>query len=85
MIAALSFCFSSIENSERLGLPTRSPSPQPSPAGRGGVDGRWLEKTSAGMAKDALENVRRDVRLPLPAGEGRGEGEAQNVLRSSRI
>jgi len=48
---------------------TRSPSPQPSPAGRGGDAG------SASTTWSVPPDVTRPKILPLPAGEGWGEGE----------
>ena len=57
----------------------RSPSPQPSPAGRGGRfgRGRWQEN-------DPLFE-RRSQGLPLPAGEGWGEGEWVRRARPATI
>src|SRR6266699_2993757 len=47
-----------------------SPSPRPSPLGRGGIASR------SGIGRDALVCVETRVPwLPLPKGEGRGEGE----------
>ncbi len=52
-----------------IGASTRSPSPQPSPAGRGSQFIR--------VRADAAHRLHEGGRsiLPLPAGEGRGEGE----------
>src|SRR2546422_10988746 len=49
-----------------------SPSPQPSPSGRGCPFGRF------GKIRTAAENQKRRSGLPLPRGEGRGEGEANS-------
>jgi predicted glycoside hydrolase/deacetylase ChbG (UPF0249 family) len=49
--------------------PTPSPSPRPSPAGRGGNCGSFSQTVNVSRATE------RDALLPLPAGEGRGEGE----------
>ena len=50
-------------------IANRSPSPQPSPAGRGGAAGR------AGAIGALLWFAAARQVLPLPAGEGWGEGE----------
>ncbi len=49
--------------------PRRSPSPQPSPAGRGGQFNRHRVFRTRPLIRARLSI------LPLPAGEGRGEGE----------
>ncbi len=65
-----------------------SPSPRPSPAGRGGIIARWFEtpndKTTSTIrcfyaptasAKDLINSRTSAMASPSPGGEGRGEGE----------
>src|SRR5437667_4250649 len=69
----------SISISERLPMWTPcSPSPQPSPAGRGSHHSQWWNSPG-----DTNSQMQRAV-LPLPEGEGWGEGEETTECPETR-
>src|SRR6266496_3625506 len=53
-----------------------SPSPRPSPQGRGWTILRFLENPSAAFPAMAWNNANLRTLFPLPEGEGKGEGES---------
>jgi very-short-patch-repair endonuclease len=58
-----------------------SPSPQPSPSGRGSVVPTSKKEPVAGHASESTEKSKRVQSLsPLPKGEGQGEGERSSTL-----
>jgi len=59
-----------------------SPSPRPSPAGRGRTVGRLSREPATGFAGRSSERSQNaPLPFPLPAGEGKGEGEALKISR----
>jgi len=75
---------------ERSAPSQMSPSPQPSPAGRGGSFGAWLVNPSVWTgAAPSWKAMHRKTRhpsplFPLPQGEGKGEGEGNEGFRGPR-
>jgi len=61
----------------------RSPSPQPSPAGRGSQSSPASDTEASPKSEASRVGETAAKSLPLPAGEGRGEGEKRLVQTSS--
>jgi hypothetical protein len=57
----------------------RSPSPRPSPLGRGGIASSLIKNPAAGFAKRAWKNPERRPLSLLPKGEGQDEGKERSL------
>ncbi|MDB6029200.1 MAG: putative endonuclease [Verrucomicrobiales bacterium] len=66
------YCRPLSEKSDAADLSARSPSPQPSPAGRGRIGGRSLQDSSVGSAKEISSPRTAPSAVPSPSGRGLG-------------
>jgi hypothetical protein len=64
---------------------SRSPSPRPSPAGRGGVIGRYSHPRKAVLAGCAFGNSRWLPAIPSPSGRGSGRGRTLTQTEATML